>query len=139
MKLHTLMLALFIGLFLIACDNAEPNNPAPTPSEPTTTTAPAPATPPTVPTVDDRNEVEKAADEVGNAADEIKGAAESVKGAKDALEDASFLFRSGLANYLEVITAQREALESELNLESAKMRIFSAEIELYRSLGGGWK
>lgn len=84
MKLHTLMLALFIGLFLIACDNAEPNNPAPTPSEPTTTTAPAPATPPTV---DDRNEVEKAADEVGDAANEVKDAAESVKGAKDALED----------------------------------------------------
>lgn len=82
MKLHTLMLALLIGLFMIACDDAEPTNTTPTP-EPTTT-APAPATPPTV---DDRNDVEKAADEVGDAADEIKGAAESVKGAKDALED----------------------------------------------------
>lgn len=85
------------------------------------------------------NEVSNALVAINKLKEEYIIAQERVTAAKDALEDASFLFRSGLANYLEVITAQREALESELNLESAKMRIFSAEIELYRSLGGGWK
>lgn len=53
--------------------------------------------------------------------------------------DAALLFRSGFANYLEVITAQSDALESELGLIDIKMQIFLANIELYRSLGGGWQ
>lgn len=66
-------------------------------------------------------------------------AVERVDVAKSAMNDASLLFRSGLANYLEVITAQSEALDSELNLEKIKMSIFITNVELYRSLGGGWK
>ena len=59
--------------------------------------------------------------------------------ARKSFKDAFLLFRSGLANYLEVITAQREALDSELNLERVKMELFAANVGLYRSLGGGWK
>ncbi|WP_051907696.1 TolC family protein [Flavimarina sp. Hel_I_48] len=55
------------------------------------------------------------------------------------LKDAGQLFRGGYANYLEVITAQTDALESELDLIRAKKQILVAKIELYRSLGGGWK
>ncbi|WP_461532218.1 efflux transporter outer membrane subunit [Sinomicrobium sp.] len=53
--------------------------------------------------------------------------------------DAALLFRSGFANYLEVITAQSDALDSELGLIDIKMQILHANIELYRSLGGGWQ
>lgn len=53
--------------------------------------------------------------------------------------DAALLFRSGFANYLEVITAQSDALDSELGLIDIKMQILLANIELYRSLGGGWQ
>ena len=70
---------------------------------------------------------------------EYELAQERVNAARKSVKDASFLFRSGLANYLEVITAQGEALDSELNLENVKMQIFAANVELYRSLGGGWK
>jgi len=49
------------------------------------------------------------------------------------------LFRSDLANYLEVITAQENALQAELNLASLRRQQLSAVVELYRSLGGGWK
>lgn len=85
------------------------------------------------------NEVSNALMAIEKLKEEYLIAQERVVAAKNAVKDASLLFRSGLANYLEVITAQREALDSELNLENAKMRIFTAEVELYRSLGGGWK
>ncbi|WKN43319.1 efflux transporter outer membrane subunit [Tunicatimonas pelagia] len=55
------------------------------------------------------------------------------------VQDASLLFQSGFANYLEVITAQEDALQSELDLADLKRQIILANIELYRSLGGGWK
>jgi multidrug efflux system outer membrane protein len=55
-----------------------------------------------------------------------------------AIANANSLFRNGLANYLEVITAQSNVLQSELELASIKKGQLSAEVELYRSLGGGW-
>ena len=55
-----------------------------------------------------------------------------------AITNANSLFRNGLANYLEVITAQSNVLQSELELASIKKGQLSAEVELYRSLGGGW-
>ncbi|MGB3589536.1 MAG: efflux transporter outer membrane subunit [Tunicatimonas sp.] len=55
------------------------------------------------------------------------------------VQDASLLFQSGFANYLEVINAQEDALQSELDLADIKRQIIIANIELYRSLGGGWK
>ena len=55
-----------------------------------------------------------------------------------AITNANSLFRNGLATYLEVITAQGNVLQSELELASIKKGQLSAEVELYRSLGGGW-
>lgn len=57
---------------------------------------------------------------------------------KHAITNANSLFRNGLANYLEVITAQSNVLQSELELASIKKGQLTAEVELYRSLGGGW-
>ncbi len=48
------------------------------------------------------------------------------------------LFSSGMANYLEVITAQGTVLQSELELASLNRQKLAAKVELYRSLGGGW-
>ncbi|MBL7700379.1 MAG: efflux transporter outer membrane subunit [Chitinophagaceae bacterium] len=49
------------------------------------------------------------------------------------------LFSSDLANYLEVLTAQGNALQAELALATIHKRQLDAMIELYRALGGGWK
>jgi NodT family efflux transporter outer membrane factor (OMF) lipoprotein len=57
---------------------------------------------------------------------------------KLAITNANSLFANGLANYLEVITAQSNVLQSQLELASIKKGQLSAEVELYRSLGGGW-
>lgn len=57
---------------------------------------------------------------------------------KQASKNASLLFKSGMANYLEVITAQGNLLQSELELTTIKTEQLNAVVGLYRSLGGGW-
>lgn len=52
-------------------------------------------------------------------------------------ENASLLYKSGLANYLEVISAQNNSLQAELNLASIHGRELIAAVDIYRSLGGG--
>ena len=56
-----------------------------------------------------------------------------------AVFNAQLLFKSDMANYLEVITAQSNSLDVELNLAAIHRRQLSSVVELYRSLGGGWK
>jgi NodT family efflux transporter outer membrane factor (OMF) lipoprotein len=58
---------------------------------------------------------------------------------EQATKNANLLFKNGLATYLEVITAQGNVLQSELELASIKRDELSAVSDLYRSLGGGWK
>jgi outer membrane protein TolC len=66
-------------------------------------------------------------------------AAAQVDTLNKAISNAQLLFKSGLADYLEVLTAQRNSLLSELNLASIQRDQRDAMVELYRSLGGGWK
>ena len=49
------------------------------------------------------------------------------------------LFRYARADYLEVLLAQREALEAQRELVELKLAEINAVIDLYRALGGGWK
>lgn len=56
-----------------------------------------------------------------------------------AVKNADMLFKSGMATYLEVIVAQGNLLQSELELATLKRTSLDADVELYRSLGGGWK
>lgn len=65
-------------------------------------------------------------------------AANRAKTLQQATANASQLFKSGMANYLEVITAQSNVLQSELELASIKKAQLDASVDLYRSLGGGW-
>lgn len=58
---------------------------------------------------------------------------------QNGISNAQMLFRNGMANYLEVITAQRNVLESELALALTQKELSEAVIGLYKSLGGGWR
>ncbi len=55
-----------------------------------------------------------------------------------ATNNASLLYKSGMANYLEVITAQNNSLQSQLNLVSNHCQQLIATVSLYSSVGGGW-
>ena len=62
-----------------------------------------------------------------------------VKTLQQAIRNANLLFKNGMAEYLEVITAQANLLQSELELANLKREQLAANTELYRSLGGGWR
>lgn len=58
---------------------------------------------------------------------------------EEAVSTSKDLYLAGYASYLEVILAQANVLEAELNMVSAKNNINQSVIDLYHSLGGGWK
>ncbi len=55
------------------------------------------------------------------------------------IEVAKDLFKSARANYLEVLTVQRDALSAKLELVEAKKNQWIAVTNIYKALGGGWK
>jgi NodT family efflux transporter outer membrane factor (OMF) lipoprotein len=70
------------------------------------------------------------------AAQEV--ATERVETLNQAVRNAHMLFRSGMANYLEVISAQSSALQSQLDKALITRQQLAAQLELYHALGGGW-
>ena len=49
------------------------------------------------------------------------------------------LLNNGLINYLEVLTARENSLNSQLDVVNARLMQMQAVVELYRALGGGWQ
>lgn len=58
---------------------------------------------------------------------------------KEAVVTARDLYLAGYASYLEIVTAQKNVLEAELELVRKKQEILTAMVNLYRALGGGWQ
>lgn len=56
-----------------------------------------------------------------------------------AVKTSNDLFVVGYANYLEVITAQKNVLNAEINLIELIQKQLNAYTNLYRTLGGGWR
>jgi outer membrane protein, multidrug efflux system len=84
--------------------------------------------------------------EVANALVTVRKLGEArleLQKAVDALTDASALARSrydaGLANYLEILNADQQLFDQELQLAQARGEELRAYVELYRALGGGWQ
>ncbi len=64
--------------------------------------------------------------------------ARQVERLEEAVDTSNQLFRAARADYLEVLTTRREALEAELELAETRLSQVGARIDLYRALGGGW-
>jgi outer membrane protein TolC len=93
-----------------------------------------------------RQSVLTAVTEVSNALvrleklkDQRTVASARVQTLQQAVANARLLFNSGLANYLEVILAQSNVLQSQLALADLERQHMGAMVELYRALGGGWQ
>jgi outer membrane protein, multidrug efflux system len=56
-----------------------------------------------------------------------------------AIATADNLYKAGQANYLEVLTARRNALDANIEAINTKRNLFIAAIQLYKALGGGWQ
>jgi multidrug efflux system outer membrane protein len=48
------------------------------------------------------------------------------------------LFKSAMADYMEVLLTQRDALESKMELVETKKQQLNATVRMYQVLGGGW-
>lgn len=82
--------------------------------------------------------------EVSDAMARSKGASERKLLAQDrtallnkATDDANKLYKSGMATYLEVITAQNNRLQNDLEAITIQLEQLNAVTDLYRALGGG--
>ncbi len=58
---------------------------------------------------------------------------------KAAIGTADNLYAAGQANYLEVLTTRRNALDANIEAINIKGNLFIAAIKLYKALGGGWR
>src|SRR5690606_27614604 len=83
------------------------------------------------------NEVTNSLVSLKNLETELQIAEKRVEVAQLGVKQAGLLFRAGLATYPEVSSAQKNAIESELDLVSIKQQLVLSRVELYRALGGG--
>ncbi|WP_184191351.1 TolC family protein [Chryseobacterium defluvii] len=58
---------------------------------------------------------------------------------EQSIDIANQLFRNSRADYLEVLLNQRDALDAKMELIEAKEKQLSTVVDIYKSLGGGWK
>lgn len=58
---------------------------------------------------------------------------------KNSVNFSQELVNYGMANYLEVLTANVNALNAELNISNAQYNKMKAVVDLYKALGGGWR
>lgn len=93
-----------------------------------------------------KQSVLKAVGEVSDALVQIQKLEEQQKIAEglaiksgEAVKKADLLFKYNSATYVEVIIAQTNKLQAELDLASLKAQRLNAITALYRSVGGGWQ
>ncbi len=85
------------------------------------------------------SEVSDAVITVEKQREQLEYARLRVENSQKAVQNANLLFKGGYATYLEVITAQSNALNSDLALVELRQEHLESYVNLYRSLGGGWR
>lgn len=90
--------------------------------------------------------VRSAFSDVDNAIDAIRRSQEQLNEllkqegfVAEAYRIAQNRYQNGYASYLDVLDAQRTLFSTQLNIVSVKNTLLLSQIELYRSLGGGWQ
>lgn len=58
---------------------------------------------------------------------------------RESIEISNLLFQSARADYLEVLTTRRDALDAEMELVETRQRQLASAVLLYQALGGGWR
>lgn len=83
-------------------------------------------------------EVEDALVAVRTAREQREAQVQQVEALRSALHLASLRYKGGLANYLDVLIAQRNLFEAELALTGTHRLHLVSVVQLYKALGGGW-
>ena len=83
-------------------------------------------------------EVEDALVGVSTAREQASAQERQVTALRSALHLANLRYKGGLANYLDVLIAQRSLFEAELSLAATHRLHLVSVVQLYKALGGGW-
>ena len=83
-------------------------------------------------------EVEDALVAVSTAREQAAAQEKQVTALQSALHLANLRYKGGLANYLDVLIAQRNLFDAELALAATRRLHLVSVVQLYRALGGGW-
>ncbi len=83
-------------------------------------------------------EVEDALVAVRTVRDQRGAQLQQVEALRSALNLANLRYKGGLANYLDVLIAQRNLFEAELALMGTHRLHLVSIVQLYKALGGGW-
>lgn len=83
-------------------------------------------------------EVEDALVAVRTAREQREAQVQQVEALRSALRLANLRYKGGLANYLDVLIAQRNLFEAELALTGTHRLHLVSVVQLYKALGGGW-
>jgi multidrug efflux system outer membrane protein len=62
-----------------------------------------------------------------------------VKANRERARLADLRYRNGVTIYVEVLLAQQQAFESELQYSQANRNVYESVVNLYTALGGGWE
>lgn len=84
-------------------------------------------------------EVDNSINTYSKSTEEIYALEEAVKQAKLTLDLSLDLYKNGLADFQNVLDAQRYLLNYQNSLATSKGNSMQALIQLYKALGGGWK
>jgi multidrug efflux system outer membrane protein len=83
-------------------------------------------------------EVEDSLVAVTTAVEQVAAQDKQVKALQSALHLANLRYTGGIANYLDVLIAQRNLFDAELSLASTRRFHLVSVVQLYKALGGGW-
>lgn len=84
-------------------------------------------------------EVSNQMNNISNIENEVDMQSKHVELLNSSIAISKDLFANNRAEYLEILDTQREALEGKLELLEMKKMQFDAMINIYKSIGGGWK
>ncbi|MBA7933626.1 efflux transporter outer membrane subunit [Klebsiella sp. RHBSTW-00215] len=83
-------------------------------------------------------EVNDSLDAIGRYGEQLAELQEQENVAQETLRIAQNRYRNGYSSYLDVLDAQRTLFSTQLSVVQVKNNLLLAQIDLYRSLGGGW-
>jgi outer membrane protein, multidrug efflux system len=83
-------------------------------------------------------EVDDALVGVSTAREQAAAQEKQVSALRSALHLANLRYKGGLANYLDVLIAQRSLFDAELSLAATHRLHLVSVVQLYKALGGGW-
>lgn len=84
------------------------------------------------------SEVNDSLDAITRYGEQLEALQEQQQVAEETLRIAQNRYRNGYSSYLDVLDAQRTLFSTQLSVVQVKNNLLLAQIDLYRSLGGGW-